>query len=553
MTSHPSTSSNPSSSGSGFAGIVGRTEPRLWTPPLRELTEETSFGYEVIEFAKFIGRPLDPWQEWLVIHAGELLEDGRPRFRLVLVLVSRQNGKTELLVILTLWWMWVERVPLVLGTSTKLDYAAESWKKACRLARRHPILSREIDPRRGIRRANGEQELWRADTVERITEEGSRYKIAASNEDGGRSLTVHRLVLDELRQHHDYSAFNAAVPATTAVPDAQVWMITNQGGDDSVVLHDHRSAALKYMKTGEGDPRLGLFEWSAPEDSSPLDIDALAQANPNLGRRIDPQSLIGQAVTAVEKGGEALAGFKTEYMCMRVPKLDPAVDPEGWELGLVDGDLSAVRDRIALCVDLAPDGMHATLVAAAIVPPPAAEAGRSAGPAEQPADVVTAPELYVRVEVVAAWAGPTCTRDLRRELPAWVRKVRPRVLGWFPAGPAAAIAADLADPNRKGRGPRAPWPPAGVKVEEIRSEITAVCMGFAELARLGGVLHVNDALLEAHILGVERLYRGDAWVFTRKGSGSADAAYAAAGAVHLARTLPPSPGKPRIIVPRDSR
>lgn len=542
--SSPQTAPQASSTPSGLDGIVGRTEPRLWTPPLRELTEETTYGYEVIEFAEWIGRPLDPWQQWLVIHAGELLPDGRPRFRFVLVLVARQNGKTELLVVLTLFWMFVERVPLVLGTSTKLEYAAESWKKACRLAKRHPELSKEIDPRRGIRRANGEQELWRADVVERITEDGSRYKIAASNEEGGRSLTVSRLVLDELRQHHDYSAFDAAVPATNAVPDAQVWGITNAGGDKSVVLNDLRESALTYLRTGEGDHRLGLFEWSAPEDASPLDITALAQANPNLGRRIDAEGLIGQAARAVERGGEVLAGFKTENMCIRVPNVDPAVDPDGWRAGLLDGDLAGVRDRVVLCVDLALDGLHATLCAAAVVPAPA-------GVDEQPAVDGERPDVYVRVEVVRAWSGPTCTRDMLRELPAWAQRVRPRVIGWFPAGPAAAAAAELADPaKRDKRARRAPWPPPGVEVAEIRSDVAAVCMGFAGLVRVGGVLHVDDALLAAHVLGAEKAYRGETWVFTRKGAGGVDAAYAAAGAVHLARTLPPPPPAPMVVTPK---
>jgi hypothetical protein len=37
-------------------------------------------------------------------------------------------------------------------------------------------------------------------------------------------------------------------------------------------------------------------------------------------------------------------------------------------------------------------------------------------------------------------------------------------------------------------------------------------------------------------------------VFSRKGEGHVDAAYAAAGAVHLARTLPAPVGKPRLVV-----
>src|SRR3954463_6298283 len=87
--------------------ILGRIEPRVFTPPMRELTPETSYGFDVIAFARdVLNRPLDPWQEFVVIHACELLEDGRPRFRKVLVIVSRQQGKTELGVVLTLYWLF---------------------------------------------------------------------------------------------------------------------------------------------------------------------------------------------------------------------------------------------------------------------------------------------------------------------------------------------------------------------------------------------------------------------------------------------------------------
>ncbi|WP_337819705.1 hypothetical protein [Amycolatopsis sp. A1MSW2902] len=60
------------------------------------------------------------------------------------------------------------------GHSTKLDYAAESWRKAGRLARQVEDLAAEIPAKGGIRKANGEQVLWRADEVEQVLDEGSR-------------------------------------------------------------------------------------------------------------------------------------------------------------------------------------------------------------------------------------------------------------------------------------------------------------------------------------------------------------------------------------------
>lgn len=493
------------SCGPDVSGVLGSTEARLWTPPLRELTPETSYGFDVIRFAdEVLEEPLDPWQEWAVIHAGELLEDGRPRFRTVLMVVARQNGKTHLLRTLALYWAFVERWPLTLGMSTNLEYAAEAWQAAVDKAQSTPALA-ELVPANGVRLVNGQQQLRTVD--------GARYKIAASNRRGGRSLSIDRLVIDELREHHDWSAWAAATPAMNARPYAQAFCITNQGDDRSVVLDSLRDAALRFIDTGEGDSRLGLFEWSAAEDADPSDPRAWAAANPNLGRRIDVDAIAGAARRAVAAGGEELAAFRTEVLCQRVRQLNPAVDPIAWQRCREPGDLSGVRRRVACCLDIAPDGQHGTLVAGAVLAD-----GR------------------VRVEVVEAWDD---TDRLRRALPRLLERVKPRVLGWFPAGPAAALTADLRE--------RPGWPPPGVQLEEIRGDVTAVCMGLAEQVAAGRVVHSGDPLLDAHITGAERLRRGDAWVFSRR-TGHVDAAYATAGVVHLARLLPPAVGKPRVIV-----
>lgn len=490
------------------SGVLGATEPRLWTPPLRELTPETSYGFDVIDFARdVLGAPLDPWQEWVVVHAGELYDDGRPRFRIVLILVARQQGKTHLLKVLALYWLFLEQQRLVLSTSTNRDYAKEAWQGAVELAE----LSEWIAPEIGdVRRANGEETL--------ATIGGCRYKIAASNRRGGRSLTINRLVLDELREHATWDAWNASVNATNAVPDAQVFAISNQGDHQAVVLDALRAPALRHLERGDGDERLGIFEWSSPDGADPTDLEALAQANPQLGRRTDPDALVAAGRRAMEAGGEELAGFRTEVMCQRERLLNPAIDPTCWAKAGTDQpiDLAEHRERVALCVDVALDGSHASLVAAAVV------------------------DGKVHAEVVEAWDGFGCTKLLRAELPAVVRRVKPRALGWFPGGPAAAVAADLA---ARPRG----WPPRGTELVDIRGDVTAVCMGLDEQVKAGEIVHPNDPMLTAHVAAAQRLHRGDAWVFRRGATGPIDGAYGLAGAVHLARTLPP-PRPPLVVV-----
>jgi phage terminase large subunit-like protein len=463
------------------------------------LSPETSYGYDLIDFARdVLLEPFDPWQEWAAIHLGELLPDGRPRFRTVLVLAARQNGKTLLGKALITYWMAVEQVPLVGGTSTDRKYAKRTWSQVIDTVKRNPYLSRLP---RSVRLTLGEESL---------AVDGSELIFAANNGNAFRSTTLHRWLCDELREHTDWACWSSASNAMNAVPGAQIVVLTNQCDDNGVVLDSLRTSAME-----GADPRLGLFEWSAPDGCEPDDPEALAQANPNLGRRVDLDAIMGAALRAKAAGGQELADHRTEVLCQRVRLLDPAIDPDSWARCGTDYplDLAEHRDRVALAYDVSLDGRHATLYAAAVV------------------------DGKVHLDPVKAWDS---TAAMRRELPAIVADVRPRALGWLPAGPAAAVAADLA-----GRGARG-WPPKRVEIAEIKGELTAVCLGFEEQVRSGQLAHGRDPLLNAHVENAQRLRRGDAWVFQRRGAGPVDALYAAAAAVHLARTLPPA--KPPLYV-----
>jgi len=468
--------------------------------------------------ADVLGEPLDAWQQWAAIHIGELLEDGRPRFRKVLLIVARQNGKTHLCKVFALFWLYVSRVKLVLGTSTKLEYASESWNAAVSTAMAVPALAARVPRRGGVVRGKGSETL--------MTSERCRYKIGTADESGGRSLSVDRLICDELRQHKTWEAYAAAIFAMNARPDAQALLISNQGDERSVVLNELRREALGFIDTGVGDPRLGLMEWSAIEDSDPMDPAAWAAANPNIGRRFPHDNVRAEAIGAFGDGADPVRAtkFLTEILCMAVPNMSPAIDAAGWRDCREPGSLADVRGRVAAMFDMSPDGRHATLAAAALL-----DDGR------------------VRVETVQAWSGPATAAEAERELPAWVARVRPQVFGWMPNGPAATIAAVLADRTKRGvRG----WPPPGVKVEEIKAETAAVCMGASALVDARRLVHSGQELLDHQVTRAEKVLRGDVWVFGRSGDGHVDALYAVAGAAHLARTLPTAVGAQRIIRPK---
>lgn len=486
--------------------MLGAVQPRLWTPPLRDLDDPAaSWGWDFIDFCALIGWPLDPWQVWLAVHLGELFPDGRPRYRKAIILVARQNGKTVFCRLLILYWMFVERVSEIVGTSTDRSAAKRSWKKTIEMAEGNELLAAQL-PTYHVRKLTAEEDFW--------NDYGSHYRFAASNSSAGRGDTLPRALLDELRQHKNRDVWDAVVPATAAVAGGLVVCISNEGDSSSVVLHEEADAAESFILTGEGDSRTFLASWSAPSGSDPTDLEALAMANPSLdrirpdGTGIRGDDIRGDAMTAASIGGETLARFKIERLCMRVDLLEAAIRWEDWAACGVQRadalDMKPHRRSVALAFDVAADNSHATLAAAVTL------------------DGIT------WIEILAGWNGYECRKQLRADLPGWLARVKPRKCVWFAGGPAAAVA-DQWNGKRVGN----------VLMEAIRAEdVVRACMGMEEQAAAGHLRHAHDPLADQHVRQTQQLPQGDGWRFARRGQAPIDASYAMAGAVHAARVLP---------------
>jgi hypothetical protein len=475
--------------------------PRLWTPALRDLTiVESSWGYDFIDFCAAIGWPLYPWQRWLAIHLGELYPDGTPRYRLAIILVARQNGKTVFSRLLILYWMFVERVPEIVATSTDRGAAKRSWAKVVKMARDTDLLADQL-PRRHTSQQIGEEDFW--------NDHDSHYRFSAPTRRAGRGDTLHRALLDELREHQNRDTWDALIPTMNAVAEALAVCISNEGDAGSVVLHEEHDAAELFINTGQGDSRTFLASWSAPAGCAADDPVALAQANPAVGvADMTVEVLQAQARKAMAAGGETLQRFRIEILCQRVDLLQAAIRWDDWVacgVQLVDAlDLAPHRRDVVLCFDVAADNSHASLVAAALVD------GR------------------VHLEVVAAWQGYECRKQLRADLPGHAARIRPRKIVWFPGGPAAAVA----DQWRKkwlGR----------TRLEALRAEdVVRACMGLEEMAAAAHVQHAHDPLLDGQVKQTQKLPQGDGWRFARRDQAPIDAVYAAAGAAHAARRIP---------------
>lgn len=350
----------------------GRTEPRIFTPPLRELTAETSLGFAAVDFAKNVcGIDLFPWQRWLLVHMLELAGDltvstlaSRDsmdplfRFRKVVVLVARQNGKSTVSQVLALFFLYILGVDLVLGTAQDLDTAEEVWDGCNDIIDETPELSELTD--RPIR-VNGKKTIR--------LKSGERYKVKAANRKAGRGLSGDLVMLDELREHTSWDAWAAITKTTQARPAALIAAFSNAGDMSSVVLKTLRAMAHEALGDPDGinaaeqarqtptvdeiagmvdldddhddedsgvdgleltpedfeeDPdTLGIFEWSAAPGCSVLDRGGWDQSNPSEGYCIAESTIAGDAHT---EGMRA----DTEWVFRCLDVATPILTSRGW-------------------------------------------------------------------------------------------------------------------------------------------------------------------------------------------------------------------------------
>lgn len=335
----------------------GSTEPRLYTEPLRELTPETSLGHAAIEYAETVLRKnLYPWQRWALIHAleitGDLGKDWRFRYRTVLFLIARQNGKTVLSEVIASFFLNVLQAGSIFGTSLSLDKAEEVWEAVIYDQESIPELSGEIDR---VARTNGNKRL--------ILTGLRQYKVGAPTRRAGRGDSNDLVMLDEIREQRDWETYSAAAASINAKPNGMIMCFSNAGDPDSIVLRQLRSTALGKDPDLGGDvdgDSLGLFEWSAPDGAETNDLEALAQANPALGYGfLTERALLSTRATLPENK------FRSECMCQQVETILPQPFPDGaWDAGTDPTSQIAPESELFFGIDLSQNRRWTTIAVA---------------------------------------------------------------------------------------------------------------------------------------------------------------------------------------------
>lgn len=223
----------------------------------------------------------------------------------VCFVVSRQNGKTELLVPRIIDDL--RRGRRVLHTAQNRTLPRTVFMRVARALDLGEVIA--------IRYANGQE------AIEMVN--GGRYEIVAPQR-GARGRSGDTLIFDEIREFQDWDMLAAAGPILTASKDPQTIFLSNAGDEMSVVLNDLRRRA-----TEENDPSLAYVEWS-PDPSRAID-DRLGwvEANPALAYFPHMWGTLEQHRRAWPP-----AQFETEHLCRWVRHMRPrVVNLEVWDRG----------------------------------------------------------------------------------------------------------------------------------------------------------------------------------------------------------------------------
>lgn len=504
-----------------MAGHKGNSTPRIFTPPLVELTPETSLGFEAIEFCEeILGITLRPWQKFVLIHGLELdmrtvpgreeFDPSTPkqklydyRFRQIVVLVGRQNGKTVVLNVLGLWRLFVDGASKILSMSQNLQNAERALREAFEIAEQSPPL-RALLPHRMedgkykpfMRTANGSNQisLTRAPTgLEHVLDLAGTPPMWHAVAGGGasRSHSADFVELDELREHANPAIWNAIEPTLKERPRNQLWAFSNAGDRRSVVLRRLRNLALKAIDEGTtAREKICLMEWSAEEDRSIFDPEGWAEANPSMGwgntTEEDMAALARAALDPDEEKSDE-THFRTEYLCQWVEVLERSKFTQlQWDELAAPLDGLPPGTAVHVGVDLSLEARRAHIAVS-----------------------FRRPDGRVHVEVVASRAGYAWVPDwLNARRATWFDGV----VGIQSTGnaPATVLVPLLAE--------------AGIEVAEWRgAAMTGSVLGFAAAVRDGTIAHPGrdpatpdtPTLLEESALGVRDRTLGDVALWDR--------------------------------------
>lgn len=320
---------------------------------LRTPSRET-LGPRVAQIAEILGKPLMPWQRYVMDVALEIDSDGLPAYHTVILVVMRQNGKTELLLPLmthrATGWGDNQRILYTTQTASK---AREKWQdihvKRLGDSPLNPMFTTRL-------RLNQEAMMWA---------NGSMWSPgAATAKTGGTGDTLNLGVIDEAWSRPDNRTEVGMRPAMLTQPNRQMWICSmvpgasRADGKDSTYLRQKMRAGRLLVEQGRTSG-IAYFEWSAEAGLDPADPATWWSCMPALGNTITEANVRAdfESMDLVDFCAEYLGWWPQEnkplWQLIKEPVWRDLGDPH-----------SQIEGRVSFGVDIDPARRHAAIAVA---------------------------------------------------------------------------------------------------------------------------------------------------------------------------------------------
>lgn len=305
--------------------------PRFATP--RNLSN-ASQGAEIAILAEGMGKPLMPWQRYVVDVGTEYRTDGSFEYEIVLVTVPRQSGKTTVAGPLQLHRVITQPLIKAFFTAQTGKDARSRFNDLVQLINESPLA-----PLVTVRRSAGDEAI--------MLPNRSALRLFSPGPAAIHGETPPLVTLDEIwhfdEMEGDEMLEGAIIPAQITLVGKQIWMFSTAGTALSTFMK-------KWCKRGrEGYPRMAFFDWGLPDGVDPYDFGAMLDWHPAVGRTITIDALRTAASTTSR--AEWLRAFCNKW----TEAVNPVIAMDDWAaLAVAPAGLPRRRDLV-ISYEVAPD------------------------------------------------------------------------------------------------------------------------------------------------------------------------------------------------------
>lgn len=289
----------------------------------------------MLQFSAMCGLTLDPWQAYVVGALFDVDADGAWAATEFGLLVSRQNGKGEVLVAYDLAHLFLfprtdNRRKTILHTAHEVKTAIDGFQRLAGVVESVPKLMGRVE---NIYTANGQEGIVLKKRPGQL--QGDRIRFIARTKKSGRGFTADVLVYDEA-QELSLQASNALTYTQSQIDNPQglyTGTVPEEGENDSEIWEGLRDRG----RSGSGK-RTGWMEYTPegsedPDVADTIDIGdhaAWVESNPSMGHRMPFASVQAQFDAAAKVDPD---GFKRERLSIW-PNRKAAVSAKLSELDL---------------------------------------------------------------------------------------------------------------------------------------------------------------------------------------------------------------------------